>query len=188
MIKVARSFFAIAMVVLLPVHTLAASVDWELNGPGTIDVSQLDDQAVMLSYALDPAGFSTRTWEASSTVTASGDYRVDWQYSGSHAWYRVRVFLAVLGSDDVLYRAGPANCCSAPSGSFNASGSYLFENVQLGDEIGFSFGGSNYDYNNFLNGELVLTTTEVPVPAVGWIFGLVLLGLASIGRTRKVEG
>lgn len=188
MIKMRRSFFAIGSFLLLSMHAVASPLDWVLNGPGTTNVSPSGDQTITLSYALDPAGFSTRTWTASSAVTAPGDYQIDWQYSGSHAWYDVRVFLEVLGSNDVLYRAGPANCCSAPSGSFNASGSYLFENVQLGDVIGFSFGGSNYDYNNFLNGELVLTTTEVPVPAVGWMFGLVLLGLASIGRTRKFEG
>ena len=81
-----------------------------------------------------------------------------------------------------LYMAGPENCCTPPSGSFNESGVYRFLNVYLGDTIGFQMGGSNFDINNILNGSLNLV--QIPEPASAALLGLGLLSIGAIRRRR----
>jgi hypothetical protein len=56
-----------------------------------------------------------------------------------------------------LQSAGPVNCCAAPSGGFNYTGTATFD-LQPGDEYGFRMSGGNSDRDNRLIGALTLTT------------------------------
>ncbi len=131
---------------------------WSASGPGTVTL--LSDGVTAdpkMSYLLNPAGFSTQTWQLSTTATKSQTVTLPFHYNGFHAFFQVTVFVQVFHttgagtSTTTLISQGPVDCCTPPSGGFNLSGSTTL-NVAPGDVYGFRFGGSNFDSNNQLGG------------------------------------
>jgi len=171
---------------LLSSVSYAGPLGWSISGPGTVSATQNGVTDWDLDYYLNPAGFSPVTWNVtSSVVDQAGDYTFDWNYSGFHAFFGVTAF---LNTSDLttLVNAGPANCCTDPSDSFSYSGTYTFTGLNVGDVIGFSMGGGNFDSNNQLGGTLNLVqTSSVPEPESLLILSL---GLLSLGLRRRVQG
>ena len=131
---------------------------WSASGQGTVTL--LGDGVTAnpsMSYSINPAGFSARTWELSTTANKGGTVSLPYEYSGFHAFFAVRVFAVafVSGSSGTtttpLINAGPVSCCTSPSAGFSYSGNVTLT-VEEGDTYGFRFGGSNGDSNNQLNG------------------------------------
>jgi hypothetical protein len=123
------------------IETNAKPIDvpWVAAGPGTIEASDLS-----MVYSTNTNGIWTFS---SSHPTSSRTVPLHWEYQGYHAWYQVRVFVEAFIGDQVfpILNLGPVNCCSAPSGGFNESGSFKFLNVPPNTKYGFRFGGSNWD-------------------------------------------
>jgi hypothetical protein len=71
-------------------------------------------------------------------------------------WLYAFVTHAGNTTETQIINAGPVNCCTAPSGGFNYSGSYTF-NLQPGDVFGFRFGGQNFDSDARLLGTFTIT-------------------------------
>ncbi|MFC0254300.1 PEP-CTERM sorting domain-containing protein [Massilia consociata] len=166
----------------------AGVLTWNITGPGTTAATQTAAGAD-LTYALaGPDVYSTQSWSATAIADKAGDYSFDWTYSGFHAYFMVTAFLnasSSMGSTDSLVNAGPANCCSAPSGGFGYAGTYTFANVNAGDTLQFTFGGTNGDSDARLLGTLSLKQQEasdVPEPASAALFGLALAGLLAARR------
>ncbi len=177
-------FAAAAVLALASVSAHAGPISFTIAGPGSTSATSSGGVST-LSYALNPAGFSTQTWQVQGIADAAGDYSFNWDYSGFHAYFSVTAFLNT-SSGQTLVNAGPNNCCTTPSAGFNYTGSYTFTGLQAGDTFGFSLGGRNGDSNNQLNGTLTLTqTSQVPEPGTLALVGLTLAGLAAAGRRKK---
>ena len=176
---VAVMFCALAPVtVAAPVLTPQA---WTMAGPGTISSTQVGNVST-LTYNINPAGFSTQTWTASAIADTSGDYLFNWAYNGFHAFFQVTAFLNAGATS--LVNTGPNNCCSTPSGGFAYNGFYTFSNVNVGNTMAFTFGGSNFDSTNILIGSLTLN--QVPEPGTLALLGLAL-GLAGFGAAHRKQ-
>jgi hypothetical protein len=172
----------LAAVFLVGNQAEAATVgSWTISGPGTTSVSG-PNPSPTFSYSVDPAGFNTVQWTASTTALTSGQYKFDWNYSGFHAYYDVTAFLTKTSPDSILVSAGPQNCCTTPSNGFGYSGRSSFS-VTAGDTIAFTFGGRNFDSNNVLRG--TLSISAVPVPATGLLLISALAGVGALKRRRK---
>ncbi len=147
---------------------VAAAGGWAANGPGSVTVvsdgSSTDPE---MTYALTGYGstFSTQTWQFSTVATQTGAVTVPYHYSGYHAYFQVRLFLTAFvdGNAVNLVSAGPANCCSYPSGGFDLTGSHTF-NVTAGQTYGFRFGGSNFDSDSRLLGTFQIPGYAPPPP------------------------
>lgn len=152
---------------------------WTISGPGSTSVDTFGN-TTSFTYALNDAGFATQTWTATANVIESGLYQFDWNYSGLHAFFNVRAFLNSSNLANSLVDAGPSNCCTPPSNGFNFSGSDAFL-VNAGQNISFTFGGSNSDIDNFLLGTLEISAVPLP-PA--FLMLLVALGMTAFIHHR----
>ena len=175
--------------------------DWELqnwtpSGPGTVTITPPSGSAASatFSYRDDPAGFSDVTWTFSDVATTGGTVSFNYDYSGNHANFEVYAHFSVFAGSNVisLVNAGPAYCCTPPSGGFDYSGTATI-NVNPGDTFGFMVGGSNFDSTNHLNGDLTITNFDAPAddpapePAS---FGMLAVGAAvlAFGARRLPQG
>jgi hypothetical protein len=152
---------------------------WTGSGPGNPTTS-VQAGSTSLSYDLNPAGFSTQTWELTSTAQGA-TATVPYTYAGNHAFFQVTVSVQAIVNGEVvetLVNAGPTNCCSTPSNGFEYGGSYTFMNLQPGDTYGFRFGGRNFDFNNYLRGTFTVTTPSQETCKNG---GWMQLGFANQG-------
>ena len=120
---------------------------------------------------------SSGSWTFSATAKTARQQKVAWRYKGYHAWFQVRVAIerfVVRGGKEIvtekLAGAGPVNCCVAPSGGFDYTGTSAFD-LQTGDVYGFRMSGSHFDRDRRLIGTLSLTP-EQPAAPIGpdtWI-------------------
>ena len=173
--------------------------DWELqnwtsSGPGTVTITPPSGSAASatFSYRDDPAGFSDVTWTFSDVATTGGTVSFNYDYSGNHANFEVYAHFSVFAGSNVisLVNAGPAYCCTPPSGGFDYSGTATI-NVNPGDTFGFMVGGSNFDSTNHLNGDLTITDFDAPSVPEPASFGLLAVGAAMLafgaGRRKRAN-
>lgn len=152
---------------------LVAPTAWGASGPGTVTLNNDGSTAnPSMSYALHgSAVFSTKTWSFSTTAATTGAITEDYDYSGFHAFFQVRVFIKpfIIHSSVKTYLPGssfgPANCCSSPSAGFHYTGSTTF-NVTAGDTYGYEFGGSNFDSDSRLLGTFTIVYPSDATPPV----------------------
>lgn len=152
-----------------PAEALTTFTAWTGSGPGAVTFTNTAGSHHQFDYNLNPAGYSTVTWNYHTTANTDGMVTLAYDYSGLHAWFFVTAFLKAYVTRDgltsyyPLINAGPAVCCTTPSDGFSYSGSIDLY-VKAGDEYGFEFGGGNLDVNNFLQGTLVVDTSGLYQP------------------------
>jgi Bacterial Ig-like domain (group 3) len=128
--------------------------------------------AIFTYSFFDPnRGCASGSWTLSTVAATSGRFQLNWTYTGSHAFFQVRVGLNAFDTPaggapttTPLVSAGPADCCTSPSSTFSYSGTTTLA-VSAGDTYGFTMSGSNGDSNSTLNGTLTVTTAVPPGPA-----------------------
>lgn len=168
----------------LAAMTLATSVEavtfdtWSISGPGTTSVTSSNADNTDVTFSYNTMAFSG-TWSATTTVLAGGTYDFSWLYNGMHAWYAAQEYLNVTSP------TSQALVSSGSFGGFSYTGTSVLSLV-AGDVLTFTFGGSNGDYNNFLNGTIALTENlpAVPLPATGAAL-LGAIGAMAVVRRRK---
>jgi subtilisin family serine protease len=143
---------------------LTAAADGPWSGTGTATTTVTSDGTTgnpVLDYSVN--GYSGN-WTFSTTAKSARKQPITWRYKGYHAWFQVRVaieqFVIRNGTEIVkqtLQSAGPVNCCAAPSGGFDYTGTATFD-LQPGDVYGFRMSGSNFDSDHRLIGTLTLTS------------------------------
>ena len=164
-----RTSALIALVITLALSALTASgasaatadAPWAATGTAfTTATSDGTSSDPVLDYSVLGSGGS---WRFSATAGSARVQSVDWRYKGYHAWFMVRVAIekfVVRGGTEIvtetLHSAGPVNCCAAPSGGFDYSGTTTFD-LQPGDVYGFRMSGSHFDSDRRLIGNLSLT-------------------------------
>src|SRR5262245_14417181 len=147
---------------------VAGPVDtnWAATGPGTVTTSSNGSVTpAAMSYSMNPVGLGvTRSWDFTATATAAataGDpIKVPYTWQGLHAWFQVTARLDMIVNGVVvqtLENHGPVSCCTTPSNGFVYGGVATFSNVPAGATYGFRMSGSNGDFNNFLQGTLILS-------------------------------
>jgi hypothetical protein len=106
------------------------------------------------------------SWTFSATARTDHRQPITWRYKGYHAWYQVRVAIeqfVIHNSEEWVVPLPPpaktVNCCEAPSGGFDYTGSAVF-NLHAGDVYGFRMTGSNADSDRRLMGTLSLTAPD----------------------------
>ena len=105
------------------------------------------------------------SWTFSTTANKARKQAITWHYKGYHAWAGVTVkieqFVARAGQQTTttLASGGPVNCCTAPSGGFDYTGTTVFD-LQRGDTYGFRMSGSNGDSDARLIGTLSLSAAK----------------------------
>lgn len=168
----ARSLAAgvVALAISLATPTGAARADadstpWAAGGFGATLVSDGTGAAPELEYAV--RGFQG-SWTLFSLANTDGTVTLPYTWSGFHSFFNVRAHLEAYVSGPsgnrsvVLVDAGPANCCSSPSGGFLYTGTVTLP-VHAGDVFGFRLSGSNSDSAMTLNGDFLVGT---PAPTL----------------------
>ena len=110
-------------------------------------------------------GVPFRTATYSVVADKSGILCFDWEYTGFHAFNATRAYLEIFavtsdGGNSIVLVDGAA------SGGFTFSGVAEIE-VEAGMEIRIIAGGSNYDYNSRLRGDVTLTNFSRPLALDG---------------------
>jgi hypothetical protein len=163
--------------------------NWTASGPGTVTITPPSGPAdsATFSYIDNFAGFSDVTWTYSDIAASGGTVSFNYEYSGYHAFFAVTTHFSVFAGSNVinLVNAGPANCCTPPSGGFDYIGTATIH-VNPGDTFGFMVGGRNGDSDNRLIGNLTITNFETPTPEPA-SFGLLGGGAAmlALGAWRR---
>ncbi|MDA0169456.1 S8 family peptidase [Solirubrobacter taibaiensis] len=146
----------------LLLFTGAAASDGPWAGSGTATTTVNSDAAGNATLNYSVAG-SSGSWTLSNTAKTARKLPVKYRYNGYHAWFQVRVAIEqfvtrnnVDVTKQVLHSAGPVNCCAAPSGGFDYSGTATFD-LQPGDVYGFRMSGSHFDSDRRLLGTLTVS-------------------------------
>jgi hypothetical protein len=158
----------------------AGGLDAPWSGSGTGTTTVVSDGSAgdpVLTYQAN--GFAG-TWTFGATAASARTVAVAYDYSGFHSFFQVTVGLTAFVSHDgtltesTLVAAGPANCCSPPSGGFSYKGQTTFA-LAAGDTYGFRMQGGNFDSARTLSGRLALapvdTTPPLIAPAVDGTLG-----------------
>jgi hypothetical protein len=151
---------------------------WSGSGTGTTTVVS-DGSAGDPVFTYQASEFNG-TWTFSAAAASARTVAVAYDYSGYHSFFQVTVrltaFVSHAGttSETTLVAAGPANCCSPPSGGFSYKGRTTFA-LTPGDTYGFRLEGGNFDSARALSGRLALapvdTTPPLVTPAVDGTLG-----------------
>lgn len=143
---------------------------WTGSGTGATSVVSNGSSADP-EFTYSVSAFSG-SWEFRATAGASRSLPVHYDYSGYHSFFQVRVSLSRFVIRDgvqivsqTLVNAGPANCCSPPSGGFSYQGDTTFD-LRAGDIYGFRMSGSNGDSARYLGGTLKLHALDATPPDV----------------------
>lgn len=159
----------VATAFLAVTGTASADSPWTGSGTSTPTISDASSADPKLEYASPE---HNGAWTFSATATAARRARLDYKFTGYHAWYQVTVGLELFvkrGETEVstqnLVNAGPVNCCAAPSGGFSYSGSRIVD-LQPGDVYGFRIAGGNYDSAPELKGTLSVHDADTTPPLV----------------------
>lgn len=149
------------------VSTVSADPIWTASGPGSVvttDADIGDDQQAQFTYFLNPAGFSTRSWEFKTTASSTGQVTINYNWAGFHAFFQVTTGLETIDANGntTIIADGPVNCCTPPSNGFNYSGQVVLDTV-AGQQYGFKLSGSNFDSNNTLQGTFTIDLEPVEV-------------------------
>ena len=180
---------------VVPAHSASIQAgSWSASGPGstTITPSAGSIDSLVFGYSINPAGYSTQKWQFSEIAPYSGLVTFNWEHSGFHSFFDVTEFVSVFADGPTgrttisLASHGPANCCSAPSGGFDYLGTGSLA-INQGYSWGFQVGGSNFDTNNVLQGNLTLTnfTAPAPEPSVVGLVSAGLFGIVGLARKRR---
>ena len=129
------------------------------------------------TYDTDTGAYSFTFDDFQASVAVFGIYTADIFTTGT--------VLSGDGSvDHLVTDTGVSNCVGSPLVCGNQPTSDIFGNISWDGLTGTlnttrsTAGGSSVATYTF--------TQEVPVPAAAWLFGSALVGLAGIGRKRKV--
>jgi hypothetical protein len=142
---------------------------WTATGPGTTSITPSSGATTSATFSYDlpgTAGFSPNAWTFAVTAVDDGMATFDWNYSGFHSFFQVRVGLKVFADGpsgqvvQTLLNLGPVNCCDPPSAGFNFSGTASIE-VHSGYAFGIITSGSHFDGTHVLQGAVQLTNFEV---------------------------
>jgi hypothetical protein len=142
---------------------------WSGSGTGTTTVVS-DGSAGNPVFTYQASGFNG-TWTFGATAASARTATVAYDYSGFHSFFQVTVGLTAFVSHDgttsetPLIAAGPANCCSPPSGGFSYQGRATFV-LAPGDTYGFRMQGGNFDSARTLSGRLALTPVDTTPPLI----------------------
>ena len=172
-----KPFTLIALVIVVALSATASRASaatapdapWAAAGTATATAtSDGTNGDPVLDYSV--AG-SSGNWTFNATAKTTRQQKIAWHYKGYHAWFQVRVAIerfVIRGGKEIvtekLAGAGPVNCCVAPSGGFDYTGTTTFD-LQTGDVYGFRMSGSHFDRDRRLLGTLSLTP-EQPAGAV----------------------
>jgi hypothetical protein len=130
------------------------------------DGSQSDPQ---FDYSVNAFGGA---WSYSAKAGSTRELRVSYQSTGFYGWYQVvtklEAFVSRAGKDvyvKQLAAQGPVNCCTAPSGGFDYSGSTAFD-VQTGDVYGFRMSGTHYTADPVMRGSIFVREYDESAPTI----------------------
>jgi len=135
---------------------VSAASPSKISGPGTGSPNLL--------LFTGAAAVSDGPWAGSGTATttvnsdAAGNATLNYSVVGSSGSWTLSntAKTAVDVTKQVLHSAGPVNCCAAPSGGFDYSGTATFD-LQPGDVYGFRMSGSHFDSDRRLLGTLTVS-------------------------------
>ena len=135
---------------------------WTGSGTGTTTVVS-DGTTPPAVFSYDAIGFEG-AWDFHTVASGTRTVGLAWNYTGFHSFFEVTVGLEAYVTHGAtttttpLVNAGPADCCTPPSGGFNYSGTVSLP-VQAGDTYGFAMQGSNFDEIMTLQGTITVDDT-----------------------------
>lgn len=164
----------------------AAFIDnWTFTGSGTTSLTQPDPANVgkILAEYNNDGVTGSGSWSFLYTAQEARDYSFDLSYYSFHSWFQASraVYSVVNGVQTLLWS-------QASGGGVTWSDTVAFNNVALGDSIGFNITGYHNDSSRLMHGSVELTETasvaDVPAPLA--LSGLALMVLGGLRRRRTV--
>jgi hypothetical protein len=148
---------------------------WTGSGTGTTTVVS-DGTAGPAVFQYNQVG-RDGAWNFSTTASSTRVVQLAWTYTGFHSFFQVTVGLDAFVTHGAtttttpLVNAGPANCCTPPSGGFAYNATTPLS-VQAGDTYGFALRGHNFDTANTLMGTLTVNDPDVTAPTASCDLGV----------------